>query len=161
MIPQKLIDELKVKMADASAKDILSIASQTFGQRICFATSLGEEDQVLTDMIAQAQLPISIFTLDTGRLFPEMYDLLDRTQKKYRMKFQIMYPDTQSVEQMVQEKGINLFYESVLNRKLCCGVRKVAPLKRALNNVDAWITGLRRAQSVTRTQAEIVEWFEN
>jgi phosphoadenosine phosphosulfate reductase len=102
---------------------------------------------------------MEVFTLDTGRLFQETYDLLARTQKRYpKLIFKIYYPDTKAVEEMVRTKGINLFYESVESRKMCCGVRKVEPLRRALANVDAWMTGLRRQQSVTRTEGKAFEW---
>lgn len=140
------------------AQEILQFAYKQFGPRLKFATSLGEEDQVLTDMIAGVQPEIKIFTLDTGRLFPETYDLLAKTQKRYPVRIEVYYPDTQAVQEMVMTKGINLFYESVDNRKTCCGIRKVEPLQRALKNTDAWITGLRKAQSVTRTELKTFEW---
>ena len=111
-------------------------------------------------MIANIAPQIEIFTLDTGRLFQETYDLIAKTQKRYKLDFKIYYPDTQAVEDMVQNKGINLFYESAENRKLCCGIRKVEPLRRALKNVDAWICGLRRGQAVTRSTLETFEWDE-
>jgi phosphoadenosine phosphosulfate reductase len=152
---------LQEKAKGLDAQGILKLAYQEFGRRITFATSLGEEDQVITDMISQVASDIEIFTLDTGRLFQETYDLLARTQKKYtKLKFKIYYPNTQAVEAMVQEKGINLFYESIENRKLCCHVRKVEPLQRALSNSDAWIVGLRRQQAVTRSTIESFEWDE-
>lgn len=141
-----------------SAEQILQYAFKIFGKRLKLATSLGEEDQILTDMIARVQPEIKIFTLDTGRLFQETYDLLAKTQKRYPVDIEIYYPDTQAVQDMVMAKGINLFYESVENRKTCCGVRKVEPLQRALKNADAWITGLRRAQAVTRTDLKVFEW---
>ena len=155
------IERLKKSMLAAPAEEIIQAAYQEFGRRVNFASSLGEEDQVITDMIAHVAPQIEIFTLDTGRLFPETYDLLAKTQKKYpQVTFKIYYPDTKAVEEMVRAKGINLFYESVENRKLCCGVRKVEPLRRALAQVDAWMTGLRREQSVTRDSVDAVEWDE-
>jgi len=126
--------------------------------RVGFSTSLGLEDQVLTQIIASINPEMYMFTLDTGRLFPETYDLLDITQKRYRVSIQTFFPDYHSVEKMVNQKGINLFYESVENRKLCCHIRKIEPLKRALENVDVWISGLRREQSVTRHKARLVEF---
>ncbi len=155
---QQRIQDLREKTKGFSAPQILQFAVKEFGSRVNFASSLGEEDQILTDMIAQNAPPIEIFTLDTGRLFPETYELLAKTQKRYTLNYKIYYPDTKAVESMVREKGINLFYESVENRKLCCGVRKVEPLKRALSQVDAWITGLRREQSVTRSDLQTFEW---
>jgi len=141
-------------------EEIIRYARKEFGKKITFATSLGEEDQILTDMISKVAADISVFTLDTGRLFQETYELLDKTQKRYKLNFKIMYPDSEAVEDMVAAHGINLFYDSVENRKLCCGIRKVVPLKRALKDVDAWITGLRRSQSVTRAAGQAFEWDE-
>ena len=143
-----------------SAEEIIKFSCQTFGHRLAFASSLGEEDQIITDIIAKVCPQITIFTLDTGRLFQETYDLLDKTQKRYPINIKIYYPDTKTVEKMVRKKGINLFYESVVNRKMCCGVRKVEPLQRALKDMDAWITGLRRAQSLIRVGVETFEWDE-
>ncbi|MBZ0167457.1 MAG: phosphoadenylyl-sulfate reductase [Candidatus Omnitrophica bacterium] len=141
-----------------SAEDILRFAYQEFADRLKFATSLGEEDQVLTDMIARVQPEITVFTLDTGRLFQQTYDLMAKTQQRYPLEFEIYYPATAAVEEMVRKHGINLFYDSVDNRKTCCGIRKVEPLNRALENTEAWITGLRRAQSVTRSKIATFEW---
>ncbi len=154
---------LKIKKFNEQVKgltpeEILRFAFKEFGKRLTLASSFGEEDQVLTHMISLTVPQISIFTLDTGRLFPETYELIAKTQKRYPMPIVIYFPDTKDVEQMVEQKGINLFYESVENRKLCCGIRKVQSLKRALKNVDAWISGLRRRQSVTRSDIEVFEY---
>ncbi len=155
----ELIQTLKIKTQGFNAGQIIQFAYQEFKGKINFASSLGEEDQVITDIISKITPGIEVFTLDTGRLFPETYDLLSKTHKRYpKINFKIYYPDTKSVEEMVRTKGINLFYESVENRKLCCGIRKVEPLKRALANVDAWISGLRRSQSVTRSDLDVFEW---
>jgi len=152
------IPELLKKSAGLGPEEILALAVSEFGEKLTLATSLGEEDQVLTDMIGRVAPELEVFTLDTGRLFQESYDLLAKTQKRYPMTFKIYYPDTAAVEQMVRTKGINLFYESVENRKLCCGVRKVEPLRRALAGKSAWITGLRREQAVTRQDLKPFEW---
>ena len=160
MVHLEKIEKLKSKTRGLNAPEIIKLGFEEFGGRVNFASSLGEEDQVITDMISKVAPQIEIFTLDTGRLFPETYELIAKTQKRYPMPFKIYYPDTKAVEEMVRTKGINLFYESVDNRKLCCGIRKVEPLQRALKNVDAWLTGLRRQQSVTRTGLEIFEWDE-
>ena len=157
----KKIDVLKKKTKGLRAEQIIRFAYEEFGARVNFSTSLGEEDQVITDMIAKVAPKIEIFTLDTGRLHQETYDLLSKTQKRYKdLRFKIYYPNTTAVEKMVAEKGINLFYESVENRKLCCGIRKVEPLGRALKEVDAWICGLRREQSITRKDIALFEWDE-
>jgi phosphoadenosine phosphosulfate reductase len=155
------IKQLNIKSNGLDAIGIIKLAFSEFSSKVKFATSLGEEDQVITDMIAKAAPNIEIFTLDTGRLFAETYDLMAKNQKKYNnLKFRIYYPDTKTVEEMVRSKGINLFYESVENRKLCCHVRKVGPLQRALAGADAWMTGLRREQALTRAVLEPVEFDE-
>ena len=155
------IKQLNAKAANLDATGIIKLAFDEFPSKVTFATSLGEEDQVITDMIAKTAPGIEIFTLDTGRLFAETYELMAKNQKKYsKLNFKIYYPDTKRVEEMVRTKGINLFYESVENRKLCCHVRKVEPLQRALADMDAWMVGLRREQAVTRASLEPVEWDE-
>ncbi|NNE55066.1 MAG: phosphoadenylyl-sulfate reductase, partial [Flavobacteriales bacterium] len=128
---------------------------------ISFSTSLGQEDQVITHMISALKLPIDIFTLDTGRLFPETYELLDKTRNKYQLPIEVFFPDSESIKNLVNTQGVNGFYDSVENRKTCCGVRKIEPLKAALNNVDVWITGLRASQSANRSQLSSVEWDES
>lgn len=128
--------------------------------RVKFATSLGTEDQVLTHLIATNKFPVQLFTLDTGRLFQETYELLELTQSKYQIPIDIYFPDNLEVEQYVKSNGINGFYHSVENRKSCCGIRKVNPLKRALANTGLWITGLRKSQSVNRQLMQKVAWSE-
>jgi len=157
---KKRISTLNEKAKDMTAEQIIRLCVKEFGCRLVFASSLSEEDQVITDLIANTDPSIELFTLDTGRLFQETYELLNKTQKKYPMTFKVYYPDNEAVEDMVRNHGINLFYDSVANRKLCCGIRKVEPLKRALKDSQAWICGLRRAQSVTRSNLEIFEWDE-
>ena len=158
-MPTERIKELNIKARDLDASGLVKLAFDEFGHKVSFATSLGEEDQVIMDMIANIAPGIEVFTLDTGRLFPETYELMAKNKKKYaQLAFKIYYPDTQNVEEMVRTKGINLFYESVENRKLCCQVRKVEPLQRALGGKEAWIVGLRRQQAVTREALQAVEW---
>lgn len=123
-----------------------------------FSSALGEEDQVITHLIATNNLAIGIFTLDTGRLFPESYDLLAMTGAQYKTNIRTFFPNSQSVEDYTIRYGINAFYESVENRKACCHVRKVEPLQRALRGADVWITGLRAAQSVNRQTMKKAEW---
>ena len=131
--------------------------SKHFGAQAKFSSSLGLEDQVITYWIGQG-LSIEAFTLDTGRLFQETYDLLDLTQKKYKLPINIYFPDSTRVETLVGLKGPNSFYASVENRKECCHIRKVEPLKRALADTKVWITGLRSDQSANRQQMHTVEW---
>lgn len=137
----------------------LNWVAHTFN-KVKFSTALGEEDQVLTHLICTLQLPIEIFTLDTGRLFAETYDLLGLTTTHYKKSIQVYFPEAHAVEQYVQSKGINGFYDSIENRKQCCQIRKVEPLRRALANADLWVTGLRSSQSNNRQQMKKVEWDE-
>lgn len=158
MIPTQNIESLNRQWTGLSAEEILKNALLVFGNKITFATSLGAEDQIITYLLSKIDKSANIITLDTGRVFPETYDLLHRTVNRYGIAIKSYYPDTNQVEEMVNTKGINLFYESIENRKLCCHIRKIVPLRRALQGMDAWITGLRREQSVTRTDLKIVEW---
>lgn len=155
---QEQLKKYQDTLRGKSAEEVLAWAAKEFSGAVCFASSLGAEDQVLTAMIGEQKLPIRIFTLDTGRLFPESYTLLAETEARYGTKIQPYFPDAARVEAMVKEHGINLFYESVQNRKLCCGVRKVEPLKRALAGQKAWITGLRREQSDARDEVSEIDW---
>ena len=154
------IEELQKLVLNKSPQEIIQIFLEKFQDKIAFASSLGAEDQVITDMLSSIDQSSKIFTLDTGRLFPETFDLIDRTSKRYAMPIQVYFPDAIQVEEMVKEKGINLFFDSVENRKQCCHIRKIAPLKRAFEGLDVWICGLRRDQSVTRTDVQVVEWDE-
>lgn len=137
---EQKIEQVKALLADV-ARDY---------SPACFANSLGAEDLVLTDLIARFQPDIAMFTLDTGRLPQETYDLLQAVRARYNVPLKVYFPESQSVEAYVVEHGVNGFYDSVENRKACCYIRKVAPLKRALVGKKAWITGMRRDQAVTR-----------
>ncbi len=141
-----------------STEGMIATLSETFGDDVTLASSLGAEDQVLTDMILKVRPSTPIFVLDTGRLNQETYDVMGETMSKYGMKYTVMFPDALDVEAMVSTHGPNLFYASVENRKLCCHVRKVAPLRRALVGKKAWITGQRRAQSANRATLPFAEW---
>jgi len=151
---------LDAKCAGKTAREIMEYFTQTYPGKITLGSSLGAEDQVLTDLFVKTGMPVQIFTLDTGRLFQETYDLIDATNEKYNIKIDVFFPDKKKVETMVKENGVNLFYHSIENRKLCCHFRKVEPLKRALSGMDVWITGLRKDQSVTRFYSKVVEWDE-
>lgn len=148
------------ELREASAQETLRYFLDEFGDTITLSTSMGVEDQVITDMVVKIAPSVRIFTLDTGRLFQETYDLIDQTNEKYGIQIEVIFPDYKQVEKMVKEKGMNLFYHSVENRKLCCGIRKVEPLKRAFKGMDAWICGLRKDQSVSRFFSQKVEWDE-
>lgn len=147
-------DELEKK----DAKDVLSWAMEKFSPKIAFASSFGAEDVVVIDLMVKIDKNNTrIFTLDTGRLNPETYEVMDTIQKKYQIPIETLFPDHLEVEKMVYENGINLMYQSVSNRKLCCEVRKVHPLKRILGTLDAWVTGLRRDQTFTRANTKKIE----
>lgn len=135
----------------ADAIDVLRVSLDALGrERLALASSFGAEDMVITDMLCSLEPRPRIFTLDTGRLPQETYDLMDATRRRYGVAIEVYLPQAERVEEMVRERGLNLFYESVENRLACCGVRKVEPLARALATVDGWITGLRRDQIATR-----------
>lgn len=147
-------------LRDASPEAVLAAAAEQFAGRIGFASSFGIEDQAVTAMIASAKLPIPIFTLDTGRLFPETHDLIAETSRRFELPIRVLLPDTAEVEQMVAAHGVNLFRESVGARKRCCAVRKLHPLRRALAGLDAWVCGLRQGQSANRAEVGVIEWDE-
>lgn len=154
------VAEINDLLQDKSAEEVISYFNKNFPGRIALSSSMGAEDQVLTHMIRNINKSIRIFTLDTGRLFPETYDLIQKTRKKYGMTMEVFFPKKEEVEEMVNSKGINLFYESIENRKLCCSIRKKEPIKRALKGLDAWICGLRKDQSLDRFSTKVVEWDE-
>ncbi|MFA5826781.1 MAG: phosphoadenylyl-sulfate reductase [Gallionellaceae bacterium] len=133
---------------------VLQQAAREFAP-VTFANSLGAEDMVLTDLIAKHQPDIQMFSLDTGRLPQETYDLMQAVRVRYSVPLQVYFPDAEKVESLVARIGVNGFYDSVDNRKACCHVRKVEPLKRALAGKKAWITGMRREQAVTRGSLEV------
>jgi phosphoadenosine phosphosulfate reductase len=161
MIDKTAIKQWNEEFRNATPNEILSFFLHYFKEKIAFSTSLGLEDQALTEMVSAIDPNTKIFTLDTGRLFPESYDLIDRTSIKYKVNIEVFFPEASEVESMVSERGVNLFYNSIANRQLCCYVRKLKPLGRALEGLDAWITGLRRDQSVTRKHLDTIEWDEN
>lgn len=155
---KKTIDLLNKKFENEPIEKILEYFAQTYKEKIALATSFGAEDQVLTDLLLKQNPKGKIFTLDTGRLAEETYTVMDQTNKKYGIKIDVYFPNTADIEILYQRQGINGFRESIENRKMCCHVRKIAPLQRALKGLDVWITGLRRAQSPTRDTMRLVEW---
>jgi phosphoadenosine phosphosulfate reductase len=146
------------QLSKAPAEEILSFFLHRYKEKVVQATSMGAEDQVLTHMLRSIDKDIRIITLDTGRLFQETYDLIAKTNTHFNINIEIYFPDYKRIQEMIKEKGINLFYESVENRRLCCGIRKNEPLKRALKGMEAWICGLRKDQTVTRFYNKAVEW---
>lgn len=157
---KKNMQDLERRLDLLSAGEGLALIADLFPGKVVFSTSLGQEDQVITQLIASQNLPIQIFSLDTGRLFPETLELLARTESKYKTRIMVYYPERESVESLVTDIGINGFYESVENRKSCCYVRKVEPLKRALAGNEVWVTGLRAEQSANRNSMKRIEWDE-
>tara|TARA_B100000029_G_scaffold117711_1_gene110946 strand:+ start:452 stop:1153 length:702 start_codon:yes stop_codon:yes gene_type:complete len=135
-----------------SAEELIQWCMDQYGLKAGLACSFGMEDMVLIDIIAKLKGPITIFTLDTGRLHEETYEIMDRVRSHYGLKIKTYFPNLQQVENLVREKGFFSFKESIENRKECCAIRKIEPLNRALNDLDAWVTGLRRDQAVTRTE---------
>ena len=131
-----------------------------YPEGVVFSTSFGQEDQVITDLIFKNNLPIEVFTLDTGRVFQETYELMDKTRAKFKKDIKVCFPDANDIEKLTSEKGFNSFYESIENRKECCFLRKIKPLKKALAGNKVWITGLRAEQSDNRSQMQMWEFDE-
>ncbi|RTZ04504.1 phosphoadenylyl-sulfate reductase [Flavobacterium sp. GSP6] len=155
-----IVQELLHKTKDFSIEETLRFLANEYKDNVVFSTSFGQEDQVITDLIAQNNLPITIFTLDTGRLFQETYDVFHKTLRKYKIDIKTYFPEAIAVEELLNHKGPNSFYESVENRKECCFIRKVAPLTKALKGNDIWITGLRAEQSENRNDLDLFEYDE-
>ena len=145
------IEKLNQQFASLSLEKAFETLSTLGFKNIAFSTSLGQEDQVLTDVIFRNNHPIKVFTLDTGRLFEQTYDVLDKTQKKYNKSISSFAPDNNELEALLNSKGPYSFYDSIENRKECCSIRKINPLQKALKGVDLWITGLRASQSNSRS----------
>ena len=146
------------KYSEASPQEILKFALDVWQDELVIASSLGPEDQAITHMAISQDIKARVFVLDTGRLNPETYDVLSQTRSQLGVQYEIYFPQTEIVQEMVNEQGINLFYDSVDNRKRCCEVRKVEPLKRVLSTAKAWVTGLRKEQSITRSDLNVIEW---
>ena len=158
MSVNKLIENLSEKTSNLDTESAIAVVYEALGNNIKLASSLSYEDQVLTHMICKFIDSPKIFVLDTGRLHEETYNVLAKTNKKYKIDYEIYYPNTDSIESFVKSNGINSFYESIENRKMCCKIRKTEPLARALENADGWITGIRKEQSVTRENIQLIEY---
>jgi phosphoadenosine phosphosulfate reductase len=152
----ELLNELKGK----EITEQLGILVSRFPGQVVFSTSFGLEDQTITFFIANGNIPVKVFTLDTGRIFPETYSTWSRTIEKYNLVISAFYSDAVALQQFVSVKGPNSFYESVDNRRQCCNLRKVEPLQRALKGNKIWITGIRAEQSSNRQDMPAVEWDE-
>jgi phosphoadenosine phosphosulfate reductase len=140
--------------------EAIELLSKQFAGKITFSSSFSYEDQVITHDILQNELPVKIFTLDTGRMFPETYSVWSSTNERYNTHIKAYYPAAEDLQNFIEANGPNSFYESIDNRKNCCYIRKVEPLKRALAGNEVWITGLRAEHSAARHDLQQVEWDE-
>lgn len=155
---ESLINDLNENIGDLGLDSLFKYLLNRNLGKITFSTSLGMEDQVITHFINKKDLPIEIFTLDTGRLFQETYNLLEENKKLFKINIKVFFPNTKKVQNLVSQKGPNSFYNSVEDRKECCNIRKIEPLKRALKNKNVWITGLRRDQSNNRSNINFFQY---
>ena len=152
-------DLIEKNIQNNSIEVVLDKLTDLFPDEICFSTSFSMEDQVITDLVKKN--PIKIFTLDTGRLFEDTYNTWNLTRSKYKVNVKAYYPNQEELEPFIQEKGPDSFYTSVDNRKKCCEIRKVHPLKRALQGNKVWVTGLRAEHSPDRNDLQQLEWDES
>lgn len=155
---KELLKELNESFKNKNLQEAFDALIELKLGKMAFSTSFGQEDQVLTDFIFRSDYPITIFTLDTGRLFEETYEVYHRTVNKYDKLIEPYFPDAKKVEALLAKKGPNSFYSSVENRKECCGIRKIDPLQKALREVDLWITGLRGGQSHFRENFDLFQY---
>jgi len=155
------IKEMRNKLENKPVEDQLKTLAEIFPDKVVFTSSFGIEDQVISHMIFENEIPVEVATLDTGRLFPQTYKVFNETLKRYRKNISVYFPDREDVENMVTEKGPFSFYLSRENRLECCRVRKLAPLNRALKGKECWISGIRASQSDTRGQMDWLEFDED
>jgi phosphoadenosine phosphosulfate reductase len=158
---ESILNELLSQISGKSPAEAISIVYQSHPSQTVFSTSFGIEDQVITDLIAQHAVGVNIFTLDTGRLFPETYSLWSTTKEKYGLKINAFSPEADALNNFLADHGPNSFYSSVELRKTCCNIRKVRPLQKALAGNKIWITGIRAEQSSNRDGIEMLEWDES
>ena len=156
----KLADKYNSEFTNQSIAEKINQLTDNHSGKVVFTTSFGYEDQVITDMIFRNDLPVEVVTLDTGRMFEETYKVFRSTVERYGKPIKACFPPTDKVETLLNEKGPFSFYESLENRKECCFIRKVIPLKRALEGNEIWITGLRASQSENRSDLHEFEWDE-
>lgn len=155
------ITEIRKMCAGLKAHDLAAHFLRRHGDHIALASSMGAEDQVLTDMIMKVSREARIFVIDTGKFFSETRSLISKTEKHYGMKYEIYKPDEYQVSEMISRHGDEQYYKSVELRRECCRVRKIEPLKRVLSTLDVWITGLRASQSITRANTPSIEWDDD
>ncbi len=152
-----MIAELKSKIETLELVEKLRTIASEFPGKMVFTTSFGVEDQVITDLIFANNIDIKVVSLDTGRLFEETYKVFNATREKYKKEIEVFFPNTEAVQNLLSSKGPLSFYESIENRKECCNIRKVEPLRRALAGHECWVTGIRADQSTGRTDMEMLE----
>jgi phosphoadenosine phosphosulfate reductase len=151
------MEELNRRFAHCGPRELLQWAAETFGEQIALCSAFGPESMVLLHYISSIDRRIKVFTLDTGRLPGETYEVMQKCEERYGIRIQAYSPDSAEVQDMVEAHGVNLFYKSVALRELCCEVRKVRPLIEALHGLSAWITGLRSSQSDSRSSVKKLE----
>ena len=149
--------ELAVQYDDQEPQEVIRWTLETFGSRAAICTSFQMDGMAILDMAWRIDPSVRVFTIDTGRLPPETYDMIDRVRVHYGIDIEVYTPDPAHVEPLIRQYGVNLFYRSVKNRLSCCETRKIEPLRRVLDNLDAWITGLRRDQWATRSNIRKIE----
>ena len=160
IMEQELLTKLNQEFKGKSLNEAFDALIKLNYGTIAFSTSFGQEDQVITDFVFRNNYPIKVFTLDTGRLFEETYEVYHRTVKKYDKLIEPYFPDAKKIEALLAKKGPNSFYSSIENRKECCSIRKIDPLQKALKGVDIWVTGLRGGQSHFRENFDLFQ-FDN
>jgi phosphoadenosine phosphosulfate reductase len=148
---------LELEQKATAVRELLASAVQEYG-KVVYANSLGAEAMVLTDIIWTHVPQIDIFSIDTGRLHEETYDLLEKLERRYKKRLRIVYPETQRIEKLISVQGVNGFYHSIEARQSCCATRKIEPFKRAISGYSAWVTGVRREQSAARALGQPIEW---
>ena len=156
-----IINHLIEETIDLTVLEALQFVSSVFPGKVKFSTAFGREGQVLLDTIFRNDIDISIFTIDTGRLFQETYEVIDKTRARYKKPIEVYYPKTSKVQDLTKQKGFHSFYESLDDRRECCFIRKVEQLQRALADTQIWVTGLRAGQSQNRENFNKVEWDES
>lgn len=160
MSKYEIIDKLNNELKNSDTRNIIKYFLDNYKNKVALSSSLAAEDQVLTDIILKEDKKAKVFTLDTGRLHSQTYEVMDATNLKYGVKIDVYFPNNENVQKLYKDQGINGHYESIQNRKNCCFTRKIEPLRRALEDVEVWITGLRSAQSITRNEMKLVEYDE-
>lgn len=151
------VDKINRRLEQAGPKKVLEWGLETFADKIAICSAFGPEGMVLLHMLSEIGRPFRVFTLDTGRLHQETHELMQRCEELYDLKIDVYTPDSDDVREMVRQHGINLFYQNPQLRELCCEMRKVRPMRRALKGLSAWITGLRRIQTVSRSAVAKLE----